>query len=252
MRYVGQWSGFGPTDMPKIAIVAALAREVRPLIRHFSVTEREHSGRRFQFFENGDVVVVCGGIGEVAARRAAEAVIAIFEPKLVCSAGFAGALQVSLKVGDVIRPRVVVNAGDGSRATLGGGEGVLVSFGSVANPAQKAKLCESFEAQAVDMEAAAVARAAEARGIEFAVVKAISDEVDFEFPSMERFVDSQGRFSELRFALFAALRPWLWPRMLRLARNSKRASRSLCRVLAELSTSAVAVPSCPPAEASRR
>jgi hypothetical protein len=56
--------------------------------------------------------------------------------------------------------------------------------------------------------------------------------VDFEFPSMGQFVDSEGRFSEARFALFAALRPWLWPRVARLAENSSRASRSLCACLA--------------------
>ena len=93
------------------------------------------------------------------------------------------------------------------------GEGVLVSFGSVASPEQKAKLRDSFGAQAVDMEAAAVARAAEVRGVEFAVVKVISDEFDFSFPSMERFVDSNGQFLEGRFAWFAALRPWLWPQV---------------------------------------
>ena len=87
--------------------------------------------------------------------------------------------------------------------SLDRGEGVLVSFGSVASPAQKAKLRESFGAQAVDMEAAAVARAAEARGVEFAVVKVISDEFDFSF---RRWSDSsiptadspEGRFAVYR------------------------------------------------------
>ena len=105
---------------------------------------------------------------------------------------------------------------------------MLVSFGSVASPAQKTRLRDSFGAQAVDMEAAAVARSAEARGAAFAVVKVISDEFDFSFPAMERFVDSNGQFLERRFALFTALRPWLWARVARLARNSNRASLALC------------------------
>jgi len=147
---------------------------------------------------------------------------------VVYSAGFAGALDPSLKVGDVVQPRRVVNASDGSSLTLDRGEGVLVSFGSVANPAQKASLRDSFQAQAVDMEAAAVARAVEARGAEFAVVKVISDEFDFDFPAMEWFVDSNGRFLETRFAWYVAIRPWLWPKVARLARNSRRASLALC------------------------
>src|SRR3954470_630747 len=217
--------------MPRLAIVAALEREVRPLVKGWRVSEREHGGRLFRFFETSDAVLVCAGIGAVAARRAAEAVIAMFQPSIVCSAGFAGALDPTLKVGDMVRPRTVINAADGSRVITQSGEGILVSFASVASPAQKAKLRDSFSAQAVDMEAAAVAQAAQAREKEFMVVKAISDEVDFEFPPMEQFVDAQGGFSELRFALHMALRPWLWARVMRLARNSRRASLALCQSL---------------------
>jgi adenosylhomocysteine nucleosidase len=209
-------------------MVAALEREVRSLIRDWRACEKEVNGRRFRFFETDDAVVVCGGIGAEAARRAAEAVIVLYAPSLVYSAGFAGALDPALKVGDVVRPQRVVNAGDGSSVELDQGEGVLVSFGSVVSREQKASLRNSFAAQAVDMEAASVARAAEARGVRFAVVKVISDEFDFSFPSMERFVDSNGQFLERRFAWFAALRPWLWPQVARLARNSNRASRALC------------------------
>ncbi len=214
--------------MSRVAIVAALEREVRSLVREWRVSEKELNGRRFRFFEKDDFVLVCGGIGAEAARRAAEAMIALYAPKVIYSAGFAGALDPGLKVGSIVRPRRVVNAGDGSSVNLNHGEGVLVSFGSIASPEQKASLQDSFGAQAVDMEAAAVARAAEVRGVEFAVVKVISDEFDFRFPSTESFVDSNGQFLEGRFAWFAALRPWLWPQVLRLAMNSNRASRALC------------------------
>lgn len=215
----------------RVAIVAALEREVRPLVKTWHVSEKEHEGRRFRFFESGEVVLVCGGIGAGAARRAAEAVITLFGPTMIYSAGFAGALDKRLGVGDVVRPNVVINAGDGSRITLNGREGILVSFDAIASPTQKVKLRDSYAADAVDMEAAAVGRSAELKGIEFAAVKVISDAVDFEFPSLERFVDSEGRFSEGRFAVFAALRPWLWPQIAKLAQNSNRASRSLCAYL---------------------
>jgi adenosylhomocysteine nucleosidase len=218
----------------RIAVVAALDREVRPLVKNWSVSELEIGGRRFRFFEHGDCVLVCGGIGAEAARRAAEAVIATYSPKVIYSAGFAGALDPALKVADIVQPRRVVNAGDGSSVDLGRGEGVLVSFGAVASPEQKARLRDSFGAQAVDMEAAAVARAAEARGVEFAVVKVISDEFDFNFPSTERFVDASGQFREGRFVWFAILRPWLWPQVARLARNSSRASQALCDWLGKI------------------
>ncbi|MGO9085441.1 MAG: hypothetical protein ACLQBK_09460 [Candidatus Sulfotelmatobacter sp.] len=227
--------------MPRIAIVAALEREVRPLIRSWRVSERRHEGRSFRFFENDkdDVVLVCGGMGAEAARRAAEAVIAIYGARMIYSAGFAGALDSSLKVGEVVEPRRVVNASDGSSVSLAAGHGVLVSFAAVASPAQKAKLRDAFAAEVVDMEAAAVARAAEARGVGFAAVKAISDDSAFTFPALERFVDSDGQFLETRFMLFAAVRPWLWPRVARLAGNSRRASRALCDRLQKISLNPV-------------
>lgn len=218
----------------RIGIVAALEREVRPLIRTWRVREADHEGRRFRFFENGDAVLVCGGMGAVAARRAAEAMIATYQPGVIYSAGFAGALDPGLKVGEVIEPRRVVDASDGSSISLESGEGVLVTFGSVASPAQKAKLRNSFAAQAVDMEAAAVARAAQAQGVAFAAVKAISDDFEFDFPPLERFVDPDGRFKEGGFSAFAVLRPWLWPHVSQMARNSRKASSALCRRLESL------------------
>jgi adenosylhomocysteine nucleosidase len=227
--------------MSKVAIVAALEREVRPLIRSWRVTEKGRDGRRFRFFEHEEVVMVCGGIGAAAARRAAEAVIAIYAPEVIYSAGFAGALDAALKVGDIVQPGRVVDASDGSSVSLEGGEGVLVTFASIADTAQKAKLRDSFSAQAVDMEAAAVARAADARGVGFAVVKVISDEADFvfpsAFPSVERFIDPQGHFLEGRFAAFAAIRPWLWHGTYSLARNSSRAANALCHHLSKLNES---------------
>ena len=63
------------------------------------------------------------------------------------------------------------------------------------------KLAQSYGAQAVDMEAAAVARGAQARGVRFMAVKAISDESTFAMPSMDRFVDGRVNFARegLRF-----------------------------------------------------
>jgi adenosylhomocysteine nucleosidase len=239
-------------DMSRVAIVVALEREVRPLIKEWRVCEKESGGRRFRFFEHGAFVLVCGGIGAEAARRAAEAVIAIYAPALIYSAGFAGALDPGLKVGDIVQPQRVVNAGDGSRIDLGRGEGTLVSFGSVATPEQKVKLRDSFGALAVDMEAAAVARAAEARGVRFAVVKVISDEFDFDLPSTERFVDGNGKFLEMRFAWFAAARPRLWLQVARLARNSNRAARVLCDWLRIMNAESVLAAEAPILQAADR
>jgi adenosylhomocysteine nucleosidase len=217
--------------MSKIAMVAALEREISVFIKKWTRIQREHEGRTFTFFEHGDTVAVCGGIGLAAARRAAEAVIALYRPVLVQSVGFAGALDTKLRVGDLFSPSQVLDARDGSRTQLSGGEGTLVTFMAVAGVEQKAKLAQAYGGRAVDMEAAAVATAAQAHGIPFGAVKVISDELDFEMPRMADFIDSEGRFRTTSFILFAALRPWLWSRIAVLARNSTKAARALAAQL---------------------
>jgi adenosylhomocysteine nucleosidase len=220
----------------KIAIVAALERELRPLVGHWPVVVKEYAGRTFRFFEQDQRVVVCGGIGAEPARRAAEAVIALYAPEVVYSAGFAGALDSTLKVGDILIPARVIDAGDSSSVETGTGQGTLVTFGAVATPEQKVKLGKSFNAQAVDMEASAVARAAAARGVRFAAVKAISDEVGFTLPGMNHrtgFIGPSGDFLTGKFGRFIMIRPWTWAAALRLARNSKRAAEVLSAWLAD-------------------
>jgi adenosylhomocysteine nucleosidase len=214
-----------------IAMVGALEREVRQLARRWRRVEREYEGRRFTFFESEQAVLVCGGIGAEAARRATEAVIALYQPELVQSVGFAGALDPKMKVGEIFSPSLVIDARDGSRAESGSGQGILVSATTIVGPEQKAKLAASYGARAVDMEAAAVARGSLARGVRFMAVKAISDESSFVMPAMDHFVDGKGQFRTASFVAFAVVRPWLWPRVIQLARNGARASAALCAEL---------------------
>ncbi|MGC1964198.1 MAG: hypothetical protein WA676_15785, partial [Candidatus Sulfotelmatobacter sp.] len=87
--------------MPRVALVAALEREVSGLTKSWSRVEHQYDGRRFVFFERDEMVIVCGGIGVEAARRAAEAAIALYSPALLQSVGFAGALDAGLRVGDL-------------------------------------------------------------------------------------------------------------------------------------------------------
>lgn len=217
----------------KVAIVAALEREVAPLIRGWAKARKECDNRTYTFYESGNAVLVCGGIGNEAARRATEAIIALYWPAVVISAGFAGGLDKDLAVGSVLRPARVVDARDGTVSELAG-EGTLVTFGSIASADQKSKLARAYGAQAVDMEAAAVARGAEARGIRFAAVKAVSDTISFQMPPMEKFVNHDGQFRFAKFLRFVAVRPWLWVTVIRLARNSSRAARSLSAALGAL------------------
>ncbi len=230
-RCSGLSIGFAKTVMSKLAIIAALEREVAPLIRGWQMRSLEHDGRQYRLFENGNAVVICGGIGAEAARRATEAVIQGVHPTRVLSVGFAGALTSAMKVADVMEPRVVINAADGARTDTGAGQGTLVSYTAVTDREQKRRLSKSYGAAAVDMEAAAVAQGAQGHGIKFGALKVISDAADFSLPPTEKFVSHDGQFRTASFAFHVAVRPWLWGRTITLAQNSAKASRALSAAL---------------------
>jgi adenosylhomocysteine nucleosidase len=221
----------------KIAIVAAMEREIAPLVKNWPTVVKQHQGRAYKFFEKLPVVLVCGGIGSEAARRAAEAVINLYQPSTVISAGFAGGLDPNLETGQMLTPRHVIDAKDGSRTDSGSGEGVLITSESVADVEQKAKLADAYGAQAVDMEAAAVARSAEAHGIKFVACKVISDTHDSHLPPIMRFVKN-GEFNTTGFIAHVAIRPWLWPAVIKLASNSAVASKVLSEALADTKVTA--------------
>jgi nucleoside phosphorylase len=237
--------------LPKIAIIAALEHELRPLIRHWSPTKAQHEGREFTFYDGVYAVAVCSGIGPEPGRRAAEAIIAIFSPELLISAGIAGGLTPELKVGETIFPATIIDARDSSRhetaikdAPIGStplAKTMVVSYPEIAGTEQKLKLGKAYGAHAVDMEGASVALAAEAHGLPFVAIKSISDDVDFELPEMMPFF-RDGQFQAVRFALHVVFRPWLWLKVFRLARNAKLASENLCAWLRESALTNTIVP----------
>jgi len=219
----------------KVAVVAALEREILPFVKDWPQIAREYDGRTFKFYENAANVVVCGGIGAEAARRAAEAAIALYNPVLVISAGFAGALDPALAVGQTLMPSQVIDALDGSRIHAESGEGILITFDSIADVEQKSRFAKAFGAHAIDMEAAAVARSAQAHGIKFLACKVISDSSSSALPPLARFIGADGKFHGGRFFFYIALRPWKWGAVRRLARDSMKAAQALALSLEEQS-----------------
>ena len=217
--------------MARVAIVAAMEREIQPLVAGWRVARRSWDGREFKFFESDAAVVVCGGIGPVAARRACEAVCASYSPGTVISAGFAGALVAGLQAGAVVVPAKVLDAADGTSVETGIGCSGLVSVAVMASVERKRVLGAKYDAVAVDMEAAAVAKGAAVRGVRFAAVKAISDELEFEIPVIEGSVDSAGQFHAGRFLAGVLLRPRYWGSLAGMARNSSLAARNLAEAL---------------------
>ncbi|MCI0350308.1 MAG: phosphorylase [Acidobacteriales bacterium] len=210
----------------RFGIVAALERELRPMTRRCA---RIRTTPDFAFFEFPDAVVVCGGIGKAAAARASEALVRAYQPAVLVSAGFAGAVRVELKVGDLLAAGEVLDVESGRKFPASGGSGVLATITQIADREQKALLA-ACGISAVDMEAAAVALTAQKNGLHFLALKAISDDAEFEMPPMQRFL-SQGKFRAASFLAHVALRPAMWSKVRRLAASSARAAFVLSEAL---------------------
>lgn len=187
-----------------------------------------------EYFELQTAVVVVGGIGQNAARRAAQAVITRYSPVRMVSAGIAGALKAGMIVGDVVRAREVVNAGSGERFAAGGSDGTVVTVTSVSGATEKRSLAAEWNADVVEMEAAAVAEMAKINGLVFEAVKAISDELEFAMPPVGQFVSDTGKFETLLFAAFIAVRPQWWHAVRQLNANSQTAAMKLSETLQHL------------------
>ncbi len=186
------------------------------------------------FFESEDVVLLCGGIGYEAGKRAAEAVIEYAKPSLLIATGLVGGLKPEWTLGRTMVAAEVVEEATGRRFRTAYGEGMVVSSREIARAAKKHELASRFAADVVDMEGAAVAEVAEVHGLPFLAVKAVSDEMDFELPPLQEFVDAKGRFQGTRFGFWAAWHPHWWPVIAQLKRRSDVAAAALAEKLREV------------------
>jgi adenosylhomocysteine nucleosidase len=220
-----------PAD--KVAVVAALEQEIAPLVSGWKRRELPHDGRGAVIYEMADTVAMAGGIGPRYARRAAELLFEIYRPAVFISTGFAGALTPDHHIGDVLIASAVIDAMHGANYPSLGRGGLIVSTPGIAGADEKRALREQYTAEAVDLEAAAVAAFAQEHGLKFLAVKAISDEVSDSLPPFARFVHD-GRFDQRAFARYALVRPWIWPRLLRIATEASYAAKQLCAELRHL------------------
>jgi len=155
---------------------------------------------------------------------------------LVLSIGWAGALTSSLQTGGAynIAGVIDVRTGEHFYCDAGAGELWLVTSPRVADVPEKQRLASTYKAGLVDMEAAAIARLAAMRGIPFYCIKGISDGFRDKLPDFNRFISTNGQFQLARFILYALLRPWHWPALVRMGENSKQAARAIRESLLDL------------------
>ena len=214
---------------PKIVIIAALPREIAGLVRDWK--NESLPKEKIFLYTRGSAVVACAGMGAQRAVLATRAALKRGPAAQIFSVGWAGALRPGLRAGAMLQPASVIDAATGEKFACAQGSGTLVTVAQVADAGQKRALASKYNADCVDMEAAAVARIAAEQGIPFRAIKAVSDALDAELPPLAQFTTADGWFRESAFAAHIAVRPGLWPSVLRMAANSAHASRNLCQEL---------------------
>ncbi len=231
-------------DPLPVAAIAAEPVEFRGLLRHAVVVRRlawplawireaQIGGRRW--------ILAAHGPGPRLARHAAGMALDRCHGRaIVLSTGFCGALDPSLRIGDIFAAREIVDVGGGSRFPAqapsspdGFRQGVLWSQDRVAVSAEEKRALRSRGADAVDMEAAAVAAEAARCGAPFFCVRAVSDTAAEPLPlDFNRLRDSAGRFSKWRITTVVVVHPSSLIALLRFGASCRRAAARLGDFLA--------------------
>jgi nucleoside phosphorylase len=123
-----------------------------------------------------DVIAIANGAGS---ERAFAAVLVAPKPAAICNIGFCGALDETLRIGDVV---VGTEVRDGSRSWPAlipqgpvGPRGIVASIDHIAQTAAEKSNLRATGASIVEMEAAGVARASEDLDLPFYCIRAVSD-----------------------------------------------------------------------------
>ena len=219
--------------MTRIAIIAAMPGELMPMVRGWHHEARNRVDLWTRKHDGWEWVAACAGAGQNAAARALAEVEKDGPVARIVSVGWVGALAEDCRPGSVHLVSHVIDArtGERYRAEAAEADCILVTNATVANETEKRRLAAAYSASLVDMEAAAMARLAELRGIPFVCIKGVSDELTARLPDLNRFLAADGRFRLARLILFAVLRPWYWPALIRMGENSKKAAQGIAQSL---------------------
>jgi nucleoside phosphorylase len=219
---------------PRVAILAALSREILPLVRDWP-TRLQSRGDGSMLAECDRAVAVCAGMGRDRAAYAFELAASTGPLSSVVSVGFAGGLRPEITKGSIHWPTMVIDAATGEQyACTGEGSGTLVTVDRVLDRDSKRHIALRWNADLADMEAAAVAERARVRGLPFRTLRAVSDGADDRLPDLNAFTGKRGQFRQGAFAAYLITHPLWMPAAVRLGRNSGRAAREMARALRQV------------------
>jgi adenosylhomocysteine nucleosidase len=240
-------------------VLFALQRERVPFCREFRPNLKFKGSPCWACFCGPSwlpVLVVETGVGQASVTRVLDWLLAKpkcdgvpCEPGLMLFAGFAGALSDARRLGDVVVVDEVVDEhGHAWKTTwpplplegawqppLHVGR-LLTTDRLIASPDEKRRLGETHGAVAVDMESALFAERCARAGVPFGCVRVISDDVATPISQRVMTLLEGGTVTPWRIIAELARRPGMVPELLRLGRDTKRASRQLGLALGELLT----------------
>jgi len=222
--------------MTRVAIIAAMPGELTSLVRGWPHSTRNGVQFWAQRNQEEEWIAACAGAGVDAATRAFAAIEDGGPVDLLFSVGWAGALTPECGPGSAYNVAGVIDVRTGERLLCDAeaGKHWLATSPTVVDEAEKRRLASTYQASLVDMEAVAVARLAAMRAIPFYCIKGVSDGFDEKLPDLNRFLGRDGRFRTARFVLYALVRPWYWPALVRMGENSRKASQNIAKSLLEL------------------
>ena len=227
-----------------LAFVAAEAREFEGLLGKVERVARLNwplDFARSAWLRDRAVALVANGPGAKLAGRAAD-VVREYGKELegLVSVGFCGALSPALEPCDIFvateihfvaHAPSVPRSHSWERTKLG----KLLSMDRVASTAdEKAALYRQTGAEAIEMEAAALATRAKKWNIPFYAIRVVTDTATESFPlDFNRLRDRAGRFSRTRILAAALRRPAVVPALLHLNQRCKTAANVLGDFLAD-------------------
>jgi adenosylhomocysteine nucleosidase len=221
-----------PSQSPsRIAIIAALPGELAPLVRGWNKSAKN--------VWTGAIgahacMAIAGGMGAPSANRAVALARSEFDPHVLVSYGWGGALTCAVKPGMACAISEVVDVTSGKSLPTDNPEGIkLLTLNHVARGDEKRKLAARYQSVVVDMEAAAVARFARQQRLRFYCFKGISDGYTDRLPDFSRFISPEGELRMPAFLAYVTPRPWYWASLARLGAQSRAAASALATLAAE-------------------
>jgi adenosylhomocysteine/aminodeoxyfutalosine nucleosidase len=216
----------------KLAIMGAMVEEITPLLEYFGTYECVEFGKNRYYtttYKGLDLVIAYSKIGKVNASLTATTLIEKFGAQKLLFSGVAGAINSSLKIGDLIvasklaqhdlditafgHPHGYVPEGAVFIETdqmlmqvakeVALTKGIVLQEGIIAtgdqficDASKKEWIGKTFNADALEMEGASVAVVCDALSVPFCILRAISDAADMDAGfSFDTFLESSAKQS---------------------------------------------------------